>query len=624
MANAFTNFLKQTLTTDTQMKDYQHASRLYVDDYFRLAPKAGFLYYVVFNINTNKNPIIEQFKSKNGRELGLLVKTVDLPKYRIATETVNQYNKKTIIQSKIEYQPVSMAFHDDHNNTTIGMWKAYYNYYFVDGKNVSGLLIPSSYGNTKYKKNGAVIEESTAYGMNNGQTDPFFKSIEIYQLNRKQFTAFILVNPVITDFNHDKLDQSQSKFLENNMTIQYETVLYGTGQIKKDNPAGYATIHYDNTPGPLSVFGGGNNSIFGPGGIIPGIGEVLGGAGDQTPLGLFKTARGAAALAKNVKNVSKASLLSEGYGILDKVARTGKLPSVLSGSSPAGITLATLPGELGTTATPRSQQAGGAGFDLGGIAGGIAAGIGGAIGGLTDRIGGAIRGILPANLANASLSEIGNTRSISSELSFSFEDQITEYEGLKEELDARVAAADGDQETLDNIYSEFDELNYTDPEKLQVSYESVQSDLEGLDELYNEAEEAETPDSTLSVENVEETTEGNINVFNQTEDLQPSVTNFKGQQIISNERIIQEREAKELELISKLNDGPYAFSNVRAARSEFRRLNEDPTANPADVKAARDKYEELQAVRDDLNNEQQKNYRLLEDARDAKLRLPPG
>ena len=47
MANAFTNFLGQVVNSPTQLKDYSHASRLYVDDYFRLAPKAGFLYYVV-------------------------------------------------------------------------------------------------------------------------------------------------------------------------------------------------------------------------------------------------------------------------------------------------------------------------------------------------------------------------------------------------------------------------------------------------------------------------------------------------------------------------------------------------------------------------------------------------
>lgn len=495
MANAFTNFLSQTLTTTTQVKDYQHASRLYVDDYFRLAPKSGFLYYVVFNINRNNNPITEQFLTKNGPELGLLVKTIDLPKYRIATETINQYNRKTIVQSKIEYQPVAMAFHDDHNNTTTGMWKAYYNYYFVDGKNTSALTIPPGFSDTKYKKIGTNLNESTAFGLNNKQTEPFFRSIEIYQLNRKQFTAFVLVNPIITDFSHDKLDQTQSKLLENNMTVQFETVLYGTGQVKRDSPTGFATIHYDTTPGPLSIFGGGNNSILGPGGIIPGIGEILGGAGDTGPLGLFKTARGAAAIFNNAKNISKASILSEGYGILDKVARTGKLPDVLTGKSPAGLSLATLPGESPTTAVPRSQQAGGGGFNLGGLA----AGVGGAVSGLTDKIGNAIKGLLPSS-ASGSSAAIANARTEKAALAADISAQIEQNRGLKEELDARVAAADGDPEALELIYSEYDELGYTDPDKLTSSLNTIALEQEELEALFAEAEASEGPDSTLSTE----------------------------------------------------------------------------------------------------------------------------
>lgn len=492
MANAFTNFLGQVLTSPTQLKDYTHASRLYVDDYFRLAPKAGFLYYIVFNINRNNNPIIEQFLTKNGPELGLLVKGTDLPKYRIATETINQYNRKAIVQSKIDYQPVTMTFHDDHNNTTIGLWKSYYNYYYVDGLNTSGLNVSPGFADTKYKKIGASLSESTKFGLNNGQTDPFFRSIEIYQLNRKQFTAFILVNPIITDFSHDTLDQTQSKFLENKMTIQYETVLYGTGQIKKDSPTGFATIHYDTTPGPLSIFGGGNNSILGPGGIIPGLGEVFGGAGDTSPLGLLKSARGAANIFNNMKNVSKASILSEGYGILDKVARTGKLPDVLTGKSPAGLALATLPGEQPTTAIPRSAQAGGGGFTLGGIA----AGIGGAVGGLTDKLSNALKGIGKKS-SSGTTAEISAKKAEQATLAAQLEADIAKNTALKEELNARVAAADGDPEALNAIYAEYDALGYTDPVKLSRSLETVQLNQQELDALFQEAEASEDTNTDL-------------------------------------------------------------------------------------------------------------------------------
>jgi hypothetical protein len=215
MSNSFTNFLGQVFNAGTQVKDYSHASRLYVDDFYRLAPKVGFLYYVILNINTNlksKYPILSELESKTNKflEIGLLVKNVDLPKFKISTEVVNQYNRKTVVQTKLDYQSVGFTFHDDHNNTTTGLWKAYYNYYFADGLNKNGLDVPENFSDTKYKNIGADINESTSYGLNNRQTEPFFKSIDIFQLNRKQFTGFRLVNPLISDWTHDKLDQEES------------------------------------------------------------------------------------------------------------------------------------------------------------------------------------------------------------------------------------------------------------------------------------------------------------------------------------------------------------------------------------------------------------------------------
>jgi len=499
MANAFTNFLSQTLNTTTQLKDYRHASRLYVDDYFRLAPKSGFMYYVVFNINKNNNAIVQQYLDKNGKELGLLVKMSDLPKFKMSTETVNQYNRKTIVQSKIDYQPVSITFHDDHNNTTTGLWKAYYNYYFVDGKNQSGLTIPKSFGDTKYKTPGASVNESTSYGLNNGQTNPFFSSIEIYQLNRQQFTAFVLVNPMITDWSHDQLDQTQSKLLENKMTIAYETVLYGTGKVKKGEPSGFAELHYDHEQGPLSIFGGGNNSILGAGGIIPGAQELFGTAGDTTPLGLFRTARGASNLVRNAKNVTRSSLLAEGRGILDKVARTGKLPDFLTGNSPAGLALATLPGEQPTSATPRSQGAGGNGFDLSATFGNVGAGFRKVTEGLSNTI----KGLLPSTLPTTSVG-LSEVKAEQQSIAATLVDQISTNQQIKDELlpAISIAQSQNDAETLDSLYSRLDALGYTDPDKLTEQLNSVNQNITALDTMILSAAATETPNSTLNVDNI--------------------------------------------------------------------------------------------------------------------------
>ena len=85
-----------------------------------------------------------------------------------------------------------------------------------------------------------------------------------------------LVNPVIGSFAHDNLDQADGAgILSNTMQIFYETVVYKSGTINKNNVPGFATIHYDHEPSPLTVLGGGTNSIFGPGGIVDGIGSVM-------------------------------------------------------------------------------------------------------------------------------------------------------------------------------------------------------------------------------------------------------------------------------------------------------------------------------------------------------------
>ncbi len=520
MANAFTNFLGQVFNSPTQLKDYAHASRLYVDDFYRLAPKQGFMYYVIFDIASNNNSTVQEFLTKNGREVGLLVKNIELPKFKISTETVNQYNRKTQIQTKLDYQPVSITFHDDHNNTTNSLWKSYYNYYFRDGRNLSGLSTPPTFGETKFKLPGTTIGDTTEYGLNSDQTGPFFRSIEIYQLNRKKFTAFKLINPLISEWSHDRMDQEQSRLLENKMTVVYETVIYATGQVKAGSPGGFAQIHYDTVPGPLSVFGSGNNSLFGPGGVIPGIGEVLGGSGDTSPMGLLRTARGATNLVRNVKNVSKASILSEGLGILNDVARTGKLPSALGGSNPAGISLSTLPGEYPTQATAKNTQ-GGSNLSIGGLAGTALSQIGGTLGKVAGGIGSGLSSIgtgisglvnkiipqtnkpiiqtaLPTDSTSLSAIKV-EQESIASTLA----DQIATNTAIKDEIMPKIQAAqvDGDQETVEALYAHLDSIGYTDPSKLEQNLSTVNQNIEIVNSAILSAQATESPIDTVSVEN---------------------------------------------------------------------------------------------------------------------------
>lgn len=296
MSNAFTNWLSTSNSGYRDgapiLKDYQHASRLFLDNDYAKSPKVGFLYFVSFNIN--KEAIInKEWENKHLQDFGLLVKKVDLPKFKISTETLNQYNRKTVVQTKLNYDPVNIEFHDDNSDIVNGFWVNYYKYYYLDsnygGASNSGPARNQSvpaFSNTKYGKN------DYQYGRypSNATDKQFLSSIDIYVLHQQQFTQITLVNPKITEWGHDSLNYSEGgKILQNRMGIAYENVLYNQGQILAGNsPEGFAAVYYDKTPSPLTI---GGNPINQPTYNRPPstFDQASGTRAFQTPVGLQST-----------------------------------------------------------------------------------------------------------------------------------------------------------------------------------------------------------------------------------------------------------------------------------------------------------------------------------------------
>ena len=138
-----------------------------------------------------------------------------------------------------------------------------------------------------------------------------------------------LVNPVIGSFSHDNLDQADGQGIMNNiMQILYEAVIYKSGIINRNNVPGFATIHYDNEPSPLTILGGGTNSIFGPGGVVDGIGSVIRNVQSGNILGAIL---GASNTYNNAKKIKKGAVKEELKGIAKKgVLEVGKQAGTIS------------------------------------------------------------------------------------------------------------------------------------------------------------------------------------------------------------------------------------------------------------------------------------------------------
>jgi hypothetical protein len=226
------------------LADYAHAARVFGDQGFRLAPKFDFLFHCSFKINTAalKNANIVQ---RYGQEINLMVKSIDLPNFTIQTETLNQYNRKKNIQYQHSFGEVTVKFHDDNMGLINQLWQNYYSYYYADSTSAQNL--------GAYTRNATQNSDHipTPYGLDNKSTNPFFSQIKVYQMARHEYVCYTLINPIITSFDHARVDYSSNKTREFSMKFKFEAVTYSVGAVGAGDPEGFELSHYDTAPSPL-------------------------------------------------------------------------------------------------------------------------------------------------------------------------------------------------------------------------------------------------------------------------------------------------------------------------------------------------------------------------------------
>jgi len=276
------------------LKDYAHASKTFRTNGYALAPRTKFLFHTFFNLNLTGIPALQTAFNGSQTSIGLAVKTVDLPSYQISVDTLNQYNRKRLVQSKIEYQPVNITFHDDGSDLIRTMWYNYFAYYYKDpsqsyegvpnsnGTSGNNNSTPSGFGyntrdiysNDRFVQDWGYIGESYSDGTYSPEgKPPFFKDIKIYGLDQHKFAAYVLINPTITEWRHDTYDYSQGNgMMTHTMTIKYETVKYYSGGIGASRPdtnaVGFADpANYDTIPSSISRAGS-QATILGQGGLL--------------------------------------------------------------------------------------------------------------------------------------------------------------------------------------------------------------------------------------------------------------------------------------------------------------------------------------------------------------------
>lgn len=255
------------------MKDYGHANSLFASDNHRLSPKFEDLFHCVITLNTGLPDIMNSFDKA---EVGFMVKSVDLPRIEFDVSDHNQYNRTVQNINSVSYSPVTMTLHDDSDNNVRNFLATYYSYYIADGMSID------KRGNTPkdsrwtqrdesgvrpaYRENFA--ESGGSWGLdgyfaNNGGKN-IIKDIRIYSLSKGLASEYVLINPTITEINHNRHNVDNNALREHNITIKYEAVSYSDR--KATDVPDFGRVFYDRKQSSLTD--GGTGSIFGQGGLF--------------------------------------------------------------------------------------------------------------------------------------------------------------------------------------------------------------------------------------------------------------------------------------------------------------------------------------------------------------------
>lgn len=154
------------------------------------------------------------------------IQRVDRVKASPQVKSLNQYNRKRLIHTGIEYADLSMTLHDTVDDRVLRVWRDYHKWYFGDGR-------PKNKTTTW---NSGVIRSRESFAVSNGwgfspprdnnQDTNYFDTLDVYTFYGKKFTQVRFYNPKIESINFDSMDMTSSELATVDMTIKHEGFTY--------------------------------------------------------------------------------------------------------------------------------------------------------------------------------------------------------------------------------------------------------------------------------------------------------------------------------------------------------------------------------------------------------------
>jgi hypothetical protein len=255
-------------------------------------PRQKFLFYATFNPGPNLTNVREFSSWQSG--FAFQIKEVDRPKATPKLVELNQYNRKRLIHTGVEYGDITVSLHDTVDDRVLRVWRDYHKWYFGEGRGKNAA--------TTWKSSVISAEMPTSNGWgfsppNTMQWDTnFFDSLDIYTFYGRKYTQVRIYNPKISSLTFDGMSTSSSEFSAVELTVKHEGFEY----VDVAQPLTEKQITLFNLNGgdyfePSDAFGGVNSflmdlndsiessidSLLGSVSSIPFVGGVLAGLGSN-------------------------------------------------------------------------------------------------------------------------------------------------------------------------------------------------------------------------------------------------------------------------------------------------------------------------------------------------------
>ena len=231
MADFFKNIWSALGDREFYLKDFRNA---YHYNPSQDPPRQQFGGYVSFVLDRDLfgQPFFDEVNNDELRvRMSSLVRTADMPQVEFQTQTMNEYNKKKIVNTGVQYQPVTIRVVDTASNAWLQIIMKYFAYHYMNPRNkanqgdrdINSVNIGEGgidFIGSQYGAGGPF--DSNKYGYNPNLNPNFFERIDYVLYHAQKGVQYSLLNPTMVGFTHTPIDYASNELMEFTMTFQYE------------------------------------------------------------------------------------------------------------------------------------------------------------------------------------------------------------------------------------------------------------------------------------------------------------------------------------------------------------------------------------------------------------------